>query len=171
MVQVAFRIGQYRERNIEVGSVGVELGGVVGERHHDREGVTESVDVIAHGDHVLLARQSSEVTMQYQQQWPTAMIAEPPRAAVVVDEGEVGEQLPLVDDGKRAHARPRIVASMPRSHGVRASIIVTIPPIGGQAYGSMSAEPTRRRHSRPRIAHAAPCCAVRCAADRATRIS
>ena len=105
----------------------------MGERHHDREGVAELVEMIAHGDHVLLARQSSEVAMQHQQQWPTAMIAEAPRAAVVVDEGEVGEQLPFIDDGKRAHARPRIVASVPRSHGVRASIVVTISSIGGQA--------------------------------------
>lgn len=38
----------------------------VGERHDDDHGVTEPVEVLAHGEHVFLAGQSSEMAVQHQ---------------------------------------------------------------------------------------------------------
>ena len=80
-----------------MGAVGVEAARVVGERDHHREGVAESVEVVAHGDHVFLAGESSEVAVQDQHEWPAALVAEPPGSAFVIDEGDVGEELALAD--------------------------------------------------------------------------
>lgn len=55
-VQDPVDIGDDGEADVEVGAVGGEPRRVVGEGDHDREGVTELVEVIAHGEHMLLAR-------------------------------------------------------------------------------------------------------------------
>ena len=60
-----------------MGAVGDEPRWVAGEGDDDRESVTELVEVVAHGDHVFLTRQSSQVAMQHEHQRPAPMVAEP----------------------------------------------------------------------------------------------
>jgi hypothetical protein len=62
------------------------------------------VEVVAHGDHVLLARQSSEVAVQHEHERPAAVVAEPPGTAFVIDEGDVGEHITLADHATVVHA-------------------------------------------------------------------
>ena len=58
-------VGQQRELDLQSRPVGGQpLRGC--ERDDDHRRITECLDVVAHGDHVLLARQSSEVAMQDQ---------------------------------------------------------------------------------------------------------
>lgn len=64
-----------------------------GEGDDGDPGVTELVEVIAHGDHVFLAGQSSEVPVQDQHQWPPSHLGRPPRLTLVIDELEVGENV------------------------------------------------------------------------------
>lgn len=102
------------ERDVEVVPVGAEPRRVVGEGDDDRLGVVELVEVIAHGDHMLLARQSSKVTVQHQQQRTTSMVTEPERDAVMVDEVDIGDQIAHADDVPGGHVRFRRASSMPR---------------------------------------------------------
>jgi len=95
-------------------AVGRQLRGMVGERDDDRERIAELVGVIAHGDHVFLTRQSSQVSVQHEQHRRAAMIAEPPRRRLVIDERDVGDEIPLVDHGDGVHLRSRRASSMPR---------------------------------------------------------
>ena len=74
-------VGDDREVDVEVGAVGGEPRRVVGEGDDDRERVTELVEVVAHGDHVLLARQSSEVAVQHEQERSATVVAEAERGA------------------------------------------------------------------------------------------
>ena len=62
----------------------------VGEGHDGDRGVPEAVEVIAHGDHVLLARQSSQVPVQDQHQRPAGVCRDAPRLQVLVDQVDVG---------------------------------------------------------------------------------
>ncbi len=95
-------------------SIRRETAWVVGERHDDEQCVTELVEVIAHGDHVFLAGQSSEVAVEHQHERSTSVVAEAPGVPFVIDEGDVGEQVALADHGEGAHARSRSASSMPR---------------------------------------------------------
>ena len=53
----------------------------------DRDpGVTELIKVIAHGDHVLLAGQSSQMSVQDQHEGPAAHLRGTPRPTLVIDE-------------------------------------------------------------------------------------
>jgi hypothetical protein len=61
-----------------------------GEGDDDDGGVTELGAVIAHGDHVFLARQSSKVAVQHQHERSPAMVGRAPPLAGVIDELEVG---------------------------------------------------------------------------------
>ncbi len=70
-------IGDDGEVDAEVGAVGGEPRPVVGEGDDDREDITELVDAVAHGEHVFLARQSGEMTVQDEQQRSAAVVAEP----------------------------------------------------------------------------------------------
>ena len=60
----------------------------------------ELVEVIAHGDHVFLAGQSSQVPVQYQHEWPAAHLGGAPRPTLVIDEFHVRERVTDVE----AHA-------------------------------------------------------------------
>ncbi|MBA3398675.1 MAG: hypothetical protein H0U01_01800 [Acidimicrobiia bacterium] len=61
--------------------------------------------MIAHGDHVFLARQSSEVAVQEDQQRPSAVVAEAELNPFVIDESDVGEQVALADHELSGHVR------------------------------------------------------------------
>ena len=64
----------------------------------DRDpGVTELVEVIAHGDHVFLAGQSSKVPVQDQHEWSAAHLGGAPRTNLVIDEFQVRERVTDVD--------------------------------------------------------------------------
>ena len=60
-------------------------------------GVTELVEVIAHGDHVFLAGQSSKVPVQDQHEWSAAHLGGAPRSTLVVDEFDVRERVTDVE--------------------------------------------------------------------------
>jgi hypothetical protein len=64
-----------------------------GKANNGDPGITELVEVIAHGDHVLLTWQSGEVTVQDQHQRETPKLGRPPRPTVVVDEFNIGQQI------------------------------------------------------------------------------
>ena len=74
-----------------------ETSRVVGEGHDDGKGVTQLIEVIAHGDHVFLTRQSSEVPVQGQYQRSTAMLLETALTPFVIDEDDSGNQVALAD--------------------------------------------------------------------------
>lgn len=114
VVQLSLTVGQQGKRQIEVFAVGRQLCRVVSERDHDRKRIAELIEVIAHDDHVFLAWQSSQVTMQDQQQRSAAMILEPPWRTFMIDEGDFGEEFALVDHVRGGHARARRASSMPR---------------------------------------------------------
>ena len=113
MVEAAIDVGEYRELELEMGAVRSKTLGVVGEGDDDREGVAELAELIAHGDHVLLAGKSSEVAVQYEHQRPAAMVAEPPRVPLMINEGDVGEEVTLSDHGVRSHAQIRSAPTAP----------------------------------------------------------
>ena len=78
-------------------SVRRRAGRIIGEGDHDGECIAELLEVIAHGDHVFLTRQSSEMPVQHQQQRCAVVVAETPRLPVVIDERDIGQQSPFVD--------------------------------------------------------------------------
>jgi hypothetical protein len=89
---------------------------LVGERDHHRERFAELFEMTAHGDHVLLARQSSKVSVQHQQQRSAPMVAEPPGGSLVIDERHIGNQIPLPDHVRltiRPSDDPVVVSSLP----------------------------------------------------------
>jgi hypothetical protein len=90
VVQAAVDVGDDGERNGKVVAVGSEPFGR-GEGDDDDVCVTELVEVIAHGDHVFLAGQSSKVTVQHQYEWASAVIIGAPDLAGVIGEFEVRE--------------------------------------------------------------------------------
>ena len=104
-VQRALRIADEGERRGEMAAMGGQpLGG--GKRDHGDRGVTEVVDAIAHGDHVLLARQSSEVTVQHQHERAAHVIAGAPQPTVVVDQVDRWEG--VTDTEGHAHQSARV---------------------------------------------------------------
>ncbi len=107
-------IGDDGEVDAEVGAVGGEARRVIGEGDDDREDITELVEVVAHGEHVFLAGQSSEVAVQNEHERSSAVIAEPEQCAFVIDEGDVGEQVTLADHAIVRHASEPRASSMPR---------------------------------------------------------
>lgn len=68
----------------------------IGEGDHGDSGVCEVVEVVAHGDHMFLARQSGQMTVQHEHHRPTGLIGESPRAKVMVDQGDVGHLVAYV---------------------------------------------------------------------------
>lgn len=64
-----------------------------GEGDDGDSGVTEQVEVVAHGDHMLLARQSSEVSMKDQHEGPAAHRTRAPRPVVVIDKFDVRQSV------------------------------------------------------------------------------
>lgn len=114
VVEAPVDVGEQRELDLEVISVGGEPLWVVAEGDDDGKGVTELIEVIAHGDHVFLARQSSEVAVQDQHQRATAMVVESPPMSVVIDEGDVREHVTLADHLSVGHAMAPRASSMPR---------------------------------------------------------
>ena len=80
------------EREAKVGPVcGQAVGG--GEGDDGNSCVTEPVEVIAHGDHVFLAGQSSEMPVQDEHDWSAARLGGSPRSTIVVDELDIGERV------------------------------------------------------------------------------
>ena len=89
------RSGRCRRQH-RTGGRGASVGGeTFGGREGDDgdPGVTELVEVIAHGDHVFLTRQSSEMPMQDQHEWSAAHLGGPPRPTLVIDELDVRERV------------------------------------------------------------------------------
>jgi hypothetical protein len=121
-VQAAVDIGDDRERNREVVTVGSESFGC-GEGDNSDGGVTELVEVIAHGDHVFLAWQSSKVSVQYQHEGVSTLFGGVPGPASVIDEFEVWES---VADAV-GHVRVLSASSTSRWTVGYASIIVRSP--------------------------------------------
>lgn len=106
-------VGDDVERELEVLTVcGEAFGGREGD--DGNPGVTELVEVIAHGDHVFLAGQSSQVPVQDQHKRPAAHLGGTPRCTLVIDEFDVGEQVADVNGPggvhTAAHLRPRLNA-------------------------------------------------------------
>jgi phosphatidylglycerophosphate synthase len=64
---------------------------------HGHDGIAELSDLIAHGEHMFLARQSSEVAMQNQHHRSPAMVLDSPLLAVVVNQGNVWKQVTYTD--------------------------------------------------------------------------
>jgi hypothetical protein len=62
---------------------------------------------------VLLARQSSEVPVQYQHQGTAAVIPEPPWTTFVIDQRYLGEYVALRDGVLGGHTRSIIASLMP----------------------------------------------------------
>ena len=92
-------VGDDVEGEVEVLTVGGEAF-ACGEGDDADLGVTELVEVIAHGDHVLLARQSSKLPVQDQHVGPAAHLRGMPRPTLVIDELDVREPVTDVE----AHA-------------------------------------------------------------------
>jgi hypothetical protein len=109
VVQAAVDVGDDGERNGEVVAVTSESFGR-GEGDDDDGCVTELVEVIAHGDHVFLAGQSSKVAMEHQYERASAVITVAPYLAGVIDEFEVRE---WVADAE-CHVRVLRASSTPR---------------------------------------------------------
>lgn len=63
----------------------------LGERDDDDHRVTEVPQVFAHGEHVFLAGQSSEVAVQYQHHRTATVGAQHPRPPVLIDQLDVGD--------------------------------------------------------------------------------
>lgn len=74
---------------------GQSFGG--GEGDDGDPGVTELVEVVAHGDHVFLARQSSQVPVQDQHKWSATHLGCAPRPTLMVDEFDVGKRVADVE--------------------------------------------------------------------------
>ena len=85
-------VGDDIEGEFKVRPVGGEpLRGGEGD---DRDvGVAELVEVIAHGDHVFLARQSSKVPVQHQHEWSPTHLAGAPRPTLVIDELDIRKRV------------------------------------------------------------------------------
>lgn len=81
-----------------------------GEGNHDDGGITKPVEVIAHGDHVFLARQSSEVSVQDQHKRMSALVESAPGLSSMVNKFNVGK---LVADAQ-GHEMLRRASSIPR---------------------------------------------------------
>jgi hypothetical protein len=92
------------EREPKVRPVGGEAFGG-GEGDDGDPGVTELVEVIAHGDHVFLAGQSSEVPVQDEHEWPATHLGGAPRPTLVIDELDIGERVTDVEDHVVSPAR------------------------------------------------------------------
>ncbi|MGE0307640.1 MAG: hypothetical protein AB7Q27_17980, partial [Acidimicrobiia bacterium] len=76
----------------------------------DDGGVTELVEVVAHGDHVFLAGQSSKVAVQHEYQRTSVLVGGAPDLAGVIDEFDVRER---VADAE-GHVRVLSASSTPR---------------------------------------------------------
>jgi len=70
--------------------------------------------MIAHRDHVFLARQSSEVAVQDDQQGPSAVVAEPELSPFLIDESDVRQRVALADHVVGGHVRSPSARSMLR---------------------------------------------------------
>ena len=114
LVQDAVDVGEHREPDFHVVAEGGEPPSIVGERDDDGECVAHLSEVIAHGDHVFLAGQSSQVAVQDQHDRPTAMVLETPRVPFVIDEADRRNQIALADHVQGDHARLRSASSTPR---------------------------------------------------------
>jgi len=66
---------------------------MAGERDHRDDRITELVEAIAHGDHVFLAGQSSQMAVEHQHDRPPPEVGGAPRLALVVDERDVGQTI------------------------------------------------------------------------------
>ena len=84
LVQAAVDVGDDGERNREVVAVSYQSFRRC-EGNNDNSGVTELVEVVAHGDHVFLTRQSSKVSMEYQYQRASALIGGAPDLPGVIE--------------------------------------------------------------------------------------
>jgi len=91
-VQDPISVSDDVEREPKARPVGGQTLG--GRERDDRDpGVTELVEVIAHGDHVFLTGQSSEVPVQDQDEWSATHRGGAPRPTRMIGELEVGERL------------------------------------------------------------------------------
>lgn len=109
VVEAAVDVGDDRERNREVVAVSSESFWR-GEGDNDDGGVTELVEVVAHGDHVFLTGQSSKVSVQHQYERASALVGGAPDLSGVIDEFEFGER---VADAE-CHVRVLSASSTPR---------------------------------------------------------
>jgi hypothetical protein len=107
-------IGQHRKVEPEMGSIRRETRRGVGKGDHNRKSMSEFAAVITHGDHVLLAGQSSEMAVQDEHQRTAAMITQAERQAVVIDEDDLWEHIALTDRLVFGHVRSRSASSIPR---------------------------------------------------------
>jgi hypothetical protein len=119
-VEDAVYVGQDCEWHREVITVGAEsFGGC--ERHDGNGCVTELCEVVAHGDHVFLARQSSEVSVKDQHQRPPELIDRAPCGPVLVDKFDGWEwvsDMECLSGGHRADpSTPK--AALARRGGLR----------------------------------------------------
>lgn len=94
VVQLTADVGENRHVEVEVLAVGGETIRISGKCDDDGEDVGLAVEVGAHGAHVFLAGQSSKVAVQHHDEELIAMIAEPPRRSLVIDECAVGTTSP-----------------------------------------------------------------------------
>ncbi len=97
--------------------------------------VTEEVEVIAHGDHVFLAWQSSEVSVQDQHERSAAHVSGSPWPTVVVDEFEVGKRVADVQQPGGVHDGAQV-----RPMRLAACSIAATSPSMEPAHASRSSE-------------------------------
>ena len=109
-------VGEEWEGQLEV----VAMSGqplLVDEGHRGEVSVAESVELVAHGDQVLLAGQSHQVTVEDQQDMMAPVIGERPRPAFVVEGSEIVDRFTLMhgDKGKPLALVRRFGVASPRA--------------------------------------------------------
>lgn len=92
---------------VEAEMAAVRSGGhdTAGERDDRDVGVGEPVVVVAHGGHVFLTGQSSEMAVQHEHHGATAVLRHMPGCSVVIDEHEIGDGITHTDHVRPARAR------------------------------------------------------------------
>ena len=144
-VELAFGIAEQRVWQLEVRPMRSEVFGR-GEGDGRDRCVTELVEAIAHGDQVLLARQSHEVTVEDQQRRTARLIGQPPGRTPVVD------QLDVVESFADLHVVPprsrpvvRCPEAVPGGRGTTAQHRIVRRPISRLEESLAAVLPTSRR--------------------------
>jgi hypothetical protein len=92
VVNRAGLVRQHRVREAEVAPKAVQVARArEGDQHH--LGPTELDEAVAHGDRVLVAGQSGQMTMEDHHRRSTPLLREPPPAALIVWQVDLGGEV------------------------------------------------------------------------------
>ena len=97
---MAVLVGEDGIRQVEAAAVPAQVARP-GEGHQGHGCVTEVIEAVAHGDGVVLARQSGQVTVEDEHRRPSVLVRQAPPISPVV--GQVDPGCGLADE--RGHAR------------------------------------------------------------------